>query len=117
MNQMDILTDWFSTFSIQTFYQNYLAPVSYFNQIIVELANMNVACQSDLIVNQFSTRVSSFSGLADLVFTATYGYLAQDTIYDNVQAIMAATDCQTMGTAAGTLVVNLLNAAQDGTNY
>ena len=34
-----------------------------------------------------------------------------------MQAIMAATDCQTMGTAAGTLVVNLLNAAQDGTNY
>lgn len=53
-------------------YANYMAPIGQLSTILVDQTNQYVACQGDTFMKQLKSRLSTFSGAFNVLFTIGY---------------------------------------------
>mmetsp|Transcript_41901 Transcript_41901/g.30765 ORF Transcript_41901/g.30765 Transcript_41901/m.30765 type:complete len:182 (+) Transcript_41901:91-636(+) len=84
---------------------NWVEPIKYGAQHIVELSNADSACSLITFVKQFDTRVSSWSGTMDFLFTIVFGiFYSSEIVLGAWNNFVQATDCRSMGKGFGQLL-------------
>ena len=75
----------------------------------MELSNADSACSVITIVKQFDTRVGSWSGLMELVFTLIFGVLySSEIVLGAWNSFVDANSCRDLGKGLGAIVKVIL---------
>ena len=61
-------------------------------------------------LKQLSTRLSTFSGAFNMLFTAGWAFVDKNTLYDSMVGITTATTCKNVGFYIARTIANLLEA-------
>ena len=108
-SDIEVLIDQLEDFS----YTNYMAPIGTFATILVDEANGYVACQGDTFIKQLKTRLSTFSGAFNVLFTIAYaiiqGNISSNTLYNSFKAIFNSKTCYDTGFALGQSMQGVLS--------
>jgi hypothetical protein len=85
-----------------------------FSNLVIQLSDQAVACQSELFIKQFATRTQSFSGLFNALFTGIYG-VGYDFAAETFTWLPASSTQDNMNIAALNLYNDLTAYFSDGT--
>ena len=93
--KLDNFYDSFKTFS----YSDYMKPIYTFNELFIENVNQMSACNFQVKTKQLSTRLSTWSGLFNLVFTAGWAFIDHNNspLYKAFKGLGSASSCKDIG--------------------
>jgi hypothetical protein len=108
-SDLETLVTQFEDFS----YTNYMAPIGTLATILVDQSNGYVACQGDTFMKQLKSRLSTFSGAFNVLFTVFYailqGNISSNALYNSFKAVFDSKTCYDTGFALGQSVQGVLS--------
>ena len=99
----------FSSYS----YTDFLRPLYIINAMLVEFADQIIACKNEVLLKQFNTRVTTFSGLFDLAFTIGWSFYEKNDLYTGLMGMFTKANtgisCVTYGKYWGMVVAGMFS--------
>ena len=108
--QMNALLESFTNFQIS----DYMRPVYMTTALMVEMSDQMVACKDSVKLKQLDNRLSTFSGLFNLLFTVGYAFIegTKNDLYNSMIELVkfSSLSCTELGFNFGKFTANLLEA-------
>jgi hypothetical protein len=94
---------------------DYMRPIYMGTALMVEMSDQMVACKDSVKIKQLDTRLSSFAGFFNLLFTVGWSFIERDNnkLYVSMMNLfpnIGTASCSDLGYNFGKFVANLLEA-------
>lgn len=113
-NRVEMILD--SIFGVLTT-SNYMEPLTYSNQLMVDISDAFVACKYSTLVRQTKLKFTTLGGLFSVVFTIVYSGITKDRLHWAAQDLLDTESCFQYGYDVGVLVSEILSYQVDNVYF